>query len=135
MPTLQVPIGSGFQASSTAAAVIAGHDLKGKTIIVTGGYSGIGIETVRAFHSARAKVIVPARDIAKAEENLAGMQDVRLEPMDLLDPGSIDVFAEQRPNEDVPFQSIEAGANRASNRREWLPQLRQQHHQEPPRPR
>ena len=53
-----------------------------------------GVETVRAFRSAGAKVVVPARDMAKAKENLADMPDVRLEIMDLLDPSSIDVFAE-----------------------------------------
>jgi NADH:flavin oxidoreductase / NADH oxidase family len=49
MRTPQVPIGSGFDAATTAAQVIEGIDLTGKTVIVTGGYSGIGVETVRAF--------------------------------------------------------------------------------------
>src|ERR1700754_4267574 len=96
MPTPQAPIGSGYGAASTAAEVIAGRDLTGKTVVVTGGYSGIGVETVRAFRSAGAKVVVPARDLAKAKANLADiMPDVRLEIMDLLDPASIDAFAEQ----------------------------------------
>jgi NAD(P)-dependent dehydrogenase (short-subunit alcohol dehydrogenase family) len=38
-----------------------GCDLTGKTVVVTGGYSGIGVETVRAFRSAGAKVVVPLR--------------------------------------------------------------------------
>ena len=84
MPTPQAPIGSGFGAGSTAAEVIAGRDLAGKTAVVTGGYSGIGVETVRAFRSAGAKVLVPARDIAKAKADLAKMPDVRLEIMDLV---------------------------------------------------
>src|SRR5215467_14282080 len=95
MPTPQAPIGSGFGAATTAAEVIAGRDLTGKTAVVTGGYSGIGIETVRAFRSAGAKVVVPARDLPKAKANLADMPDVRLRIMDLLDPRSIDAFAEQ----------------------------------------
>lgn len=95
MTTPQAPISSGFGAASTAAEVIAGCDLTGRTAVVTGGYSGIGTETVRAFRSAGAKVVVPARDRAKAKANLADMPDVRLAPMDLLDPGSIDAFAEQ----------------------------------------
>jgi NAD(P)-dependent dehydrogenase (short-subunit alcohol dehydrogenase family) len=95
MPTPQAPIGSGFGAASTAAEVIAGRNLAGKIAVVTGGYSGIGVETVRAFRSAGAKVVVPARDMGKAKANLADMPDVRLEIMDLLDPGSIDAFAEQ----------------------------------------
>ena len=94
MLTPQAPIGSPFGASTTAAEVIQGIDLTGKTVIVTGGYSGIGVETVRAFRSARAKVFVPARDMGKAKADLADMPDVTLAPMDLLDPGSIDDFAE-----------------------------------------
>jgi NAD(P)-dependent dehydrogenase (short-subunit alcohol dehydrogenase family) len=111
MPTPQAPIGSGFGASSTAAEVIAGRDLTGKTVVVTGGYSGIGVETVRAFRSAGAKVVVPARDLAKAKANLADMPDVRLEIMDLLDPGSIDAFAERflRDHEKVHILVNNAG--------------------------
>jgi NAD(P)-dependent dehydrogenase (short-subunit alcohol dehydrogenase family) len=93
MPTLQAPIGSGFGAATTAAEVIHGHDLSGKTVVVTGGYAGIGLETVRAFRSAGAKVIVPARDTAKARKNLVDMPDVVVHTMDLLDPASIDAFA------------------------------------------
>ena len=45
----QKPIGSGFGHASTAKDVLNGIDLTGKTAIVTGGYSGIGLETVRAL--------------------------------------------------------------------------------------
>jgi NAD(P)-dependent dehydrogenase (short-subunit alcohol dehydrogenase family) len=94
MSSPQSPIGSGFKASSTAEEVIRGIDLTGKCIVVTGGYSGIGIETVKAFRSAGAKVFVPARDLVKAAAALSEMPDVVLQPMDLLDPASIDRFAE-----------------------------------------
>ena len=56
MPTLQTPIGSGFGAASTAGNVIKGINLSEKIAIVTGGYSGIGVESVRALRSAGAKV-------------------------------------------------------------------------------
>lgn len=82
MPTPQAPIGSGLGAASTAAEIIAGRDLTGKTVVVTGGYSGIGVETVRAFRSAGAKTVVPARDMATAKANLADMPDVLLALMD-----------------------------------------------------
>ena len=94
MVTPQAPIGSPFSAASTAAEVVRGVDLTGKTAIVTGGYSGIGVETVRALRSAGAKLFVPVRDLAKARANLSGMPDVKLAPMDLLDPVSIDRFVE-----------------------------------------
>lgn len=93
MFTPQSPIHSGFGAASTADEVIRGVDLRGKCIVVTGGYSGIGLETVKAFRSAGAKLIVPARDLAKARAALDAMPDVLLQPMDLLDPASVDRFA------------------------------------------
>lgn len=94
MPTLQKPIGSGFGAASTTGDVIKGIDLSGKIAIVTGGYSGIGLETARVLRSAGARVIVPTRDHDKAVRALQGL-DVEIEAMDLLDPASIDAFAER----------------------------------------
>ncbi|GGM95603.1 oxidoreductase [Dyadobacter beijingensis] len=91
----QQPIGSGFDAFSTAQDVIRGIDLSGKTIIVTGGYAGIGLETVKTLVRAGAQVIVPARDIAKASQNLAGIPSINVEALDLMDPVSIDRFAEK----------------------------------------
>ena len=44
----QAPLGSGFGVTSTAAEVIAGVHLRGRTAIVTGGASGIDVETARA---------------------------------------------------------------------------------------
>lgn len=95
MNTLQKPIGSGFSASTTAEDVVRGIDLNGKIAIVTGGYSGIGLETTRVLHNAGAKVIVPARDLAKATAALAGLPDVEIKAMDLSDPASVDAFAQR----------------------------------------
>jgi NAD(P)-dependent dehydrogenase (short-subunit alcohol dehydrogenase family) len=92
---LQQPIHSGFHAQSTTSEVIQGIDLNGKTAIVTGGYAGIGLETVRTFVAAGAKVIVPARDIQKAANNLRGIPNVSIEAMDLMDADSINAFADK----------------------------------------
>lgn len=92
---LQTPLQSGFNAGSAAHDVIKGIRLNGKIIIVTGGYAGIGLETVKAFVAAGAKVIVPARDINKAANNLKGIPNVTVEAMDLMNPASIDAFAEK----------------------------------------
>src|SRR5213078_862199 len=56
-------ITTGFDAQSTAADVIAGIDLTGRRIIVTGGSSGIGVETARALAAANAEVTLAVRDI------------------------------------------------------------------------
>jgi NAD(P)-dependent dehydrogenase (short-subunit alcohol dehydrogenase family) len=90
---LQKPVGSGFNSKSTAREVIKGIDLTGKVAIVTGGNTGIGLETVKVLAAAGATVIVPARDIEKARRNLQGVANVTIEPMDMIDPKSIDAFA------------------------------------------
>lgn len=95
MSTPQIPIGSGFGAASTAEDVIQGIDLTGKNAVVTGGYSGIGVETVRVLRAAGARVFVPVRDMDKARKALREMPDVVVDAMDLLDPASIDRFAER----------------------------------------
>jgi len=90
---LQKPIGSTFNATSTTSDVIKGIDLKGKIAIVTGGSTGIGLETVKTLSEAGATVIVPARDVEKAKKNLQGIANVEIEKMDLIDTNSIDSFA------------------------------------------
>ncbi len=93
--TAQKPINSGFTAASTTSHVIKGIDLIGKVAIVTGGYSGLGLETVRTFLSAGARVIVPARDVPRAKKALEALPAAEVEEMDLLDPASIDTFAKR----------------------------------------
>jgi NAD(P)-dependent dehydrogenase (short-subunit alcohol dehydrogenase family) len=93
MPTPQAPIASDFNRNSTAAEVIRGHDLRGKTAIITGGSAGIGLETTRVLSSAGARVIVPARDVAKAKAAVGKLATV--EPMELTDPASIAAFADR----------------------------------------
>jgi NAD(P)-dependent dehydrogenase (short-subunit alcohol dehydrogenase family) len=99
---VQHPLGSGFGRATTAADVLAGHDLTGRDYIVTGGYSGLGLETVRALVGAGAKVTVPARSRAKAEAALAEIPGVVVADMDLADLGSVrrftrDYVADGRP--------------------------------------
>jgi NAD(P)-dependent dehydrogenase (short-subunit alcohol dehydrogenase family) len=93
MTTAQAPIGSGFGMRSTAAEVIDGIDLLGKTALVTGGYSGLGLETVRALSGAGAQVIVGARRPDAAASDLDGIANVTILKLDLSDPDSIDDFA------------------------------------------
>lgn len=95
MPTAQEPINSGFGAASTTSDVIAGIDLQGKTAIVTGGYAGLGLETVRTLIQAGATVIVPARDVRKARAAVPDNNRIEVAEMDLLDPESVDRFSAQ----------------------------------------
>ncbi|MBL7743566.1 MAG: SDR family NAD(P)-dependent oxidoreductase [Chitinophagaceae bacterium] len=90
---LQKPARSGFNARSTASEVIKGINISGKIAIVTGGNTGIGLETTKTLAAAGATIIVPARDVKKAEKNLQGIPNVELASMDMMDPGSIDAFA------------------------------------------
>lgn len=91
--TKQIPIHSGFGAQTTAKEVLADCNLTGKTAIVTGGYSGIGLETTRALANAGATVIVPARSLEKARKTLEGIPNVELEKLDLMNFNSIDDFS------------------------------------------
>src|SRR5215213_9837604 len=95
MATPQEPIGSGFGARSTAAEVLEGVDLTGRLAIVTGGYSGLGLETVRALSAAGATVVVPARRPAHAAEVLAGIERVEVDELDLGDLDSVHDFAQR----------------------------------------
>jgi hypothetical protein len=73
MPTPQSPINSGFNRDSTAIEVLDGINLSGKLAMVTGGYSGLGLETTRALASAGATVIVPARRPEHAQAELRNL--------------------------------------------------------------
>ena len=90
----QTPVASNFNNRSTGQEVLTDVDLQGKTAVVTGGYSGIGLETTRALVAKGVKVIVPVRSKEKAAENLAGIEgEIQTEVMDLADLPSINSFA------------------------------------------
>jgi NAD(P)-dependent dehydrogenase (short-subunit alcohol dehydrogenase family) len=95
MTTKQKPIQSQFGETTTATEVISGIDLNGKTIIVTGGHSGIGLETTKVLSEAGATIIVGARDVAKARQTLAEVKNVRIIELDLSEPLSVDAFANE----------------------------------------
>jgi NAD(P)-dependent dehydrogenase (short-subunit alcohol dehydrogenase family) len=94
MHGLQVPLGTGFGPRTAVKEVAAGRDLRGKAAVVTGGHVGLGLETTRAFLSLGARVVVGARDREKAWKSIGALPGVTVERLDLLDPRSIDAFAE-----------------------------------------
>ena len=95
MTTPQHPIGSGFGYRSTAQEVVDGIDLSGRTAIVTGGYSGLGLETVKALAGAGAHVIVPARRPDAAKEALADVPNTEVDELDLSDLDSVRAVAQR----------------------------------------
>ncbi len=95
MNTSQQPIHSGFNETSTATEVLSGIDLNGKVAIVTGGHSGIGLETTKALSGAGAKVIVGARDLATAGSALSEIKNVSVIALDLSEPLSVNTFANE----------------------------------------
>lgn len=86
---------SRFSAVSTAGDVLSGVDLTGRTVVVTGGYSGLGLETTRGLIAAGARVIVPARRPDVARTALMGLAGCQVIEMDLLDIPSVRAAAAQ----------------------------------------
>src|SRR3954454_25295214 len=95
MSTPQHSIGSGFGAQTTAAEVVDWIDLGGRLAVVTGGYSGVGLETVRALVGAGASVVVPARRPDHAREQLTGIERVEVDELELGNLDSVRGFAER----------------------------------------
>jgi len=56
-----------FGAASTTDEVLAGLDLSGQRVLITGVSAGLGVETARALTARGAHVVGAARDLAKAE--------------------------------------------------------------------
>ena len=92
---LQKPINSGFNSKSNAHEITKDIDLNGKIAIVTGGYSGIGLETTRELVSSGAEVIIPAKRSDVAIKNLEGIvPKENVIEMDLSDLNSVKNFTD-----------------------------------------
>ncbi|KAA1397715.1 SDR family NAD(P)-dependent oxidoreductase [Aeromicrobium ginsengisoli] len=86
-----------FDISSTAAEVVDGIDLNGRRAVVTGGASGIGVETARALASTGAEVTIAVRDVKAGEQVAADIRATTGHPVDvrrleLTDLDSVDAF-------------------------------------------
>lgn len=85
----QMPISSTFTAETEAADVLGDICLDGINVLVTGGYSGLGLETTRAFARAGARVLVPAKRPDLAADRLRGLPGVEVFACDLADLASV----------------------------------------------
>ncbi len=102
-----------FGAASTTDEVLAGLDLGGKRILVTGVSAGLGVETARALAAHGATVVGAARDLAKAERATAevraqatgggGLELVRL---DLASLASVRACADALVASGKPFDLV-----------------------------
>ena len=101
--------------------------LKGLVFLVTGGSSGIGVETCRALYAAGAHIIMPVRNLAKGEETVQDIQGgssngnehgtLKLYEMDLASLASVRRCAEQILSEQKQLNVLinNAGALRCLN--------------------
>lgn len=86
---------SPFGFDSTAAQVIVGVDLTGRRALVTGGASGIGVETARVLAHAGADVTIAVRDTTTGDKAAAEIgRDVKVVHLDLSDPQSVRIFTQ-----------------------------------------
>lgn len=102
----QQPLDNGFDHYTVPMEVVDGLDLRGKIIVMTGGHSGTGREATKAFVSKGATVIALARDTVWAKKNLQGLPNVEIAYLDLLEPESIDAFAQKFLESGRPIHAL-----------------------------
>ncbi|REE22170.1 NAD(P)-dependent dehydrogenase (short-subunit alcohol dehydrogenase family) [Paraburkholderia sp. BL27I4N3] len=107
-----------FGATSTTDDVLAGVDLHGKRILVTGVSAGLGVETARALAARGANVIGAARDLEKATRAIADARreadaaggSIELIALDLASLASVRDCADKLRAEGKPIDVIIANA-------------------------
>ena len=105
---------TGFHAKSTALEVVQGlnANLEGKVVVITGGTAGIGVETARALATAKAHVIITARDMSKGVgvvnelKSSTGNDQVEVMELDLNSLQSVRNFVEQFRARNLPINIL-----------------------------
>ncbi|MFE3737019.1 SDR family NAD(P)-dependent oxidoreductase [Streptomyces sp. NPDC059134] len=98
--TQHTRVRTGFSRDTTADEVLRDVDLAGKRAIVTGGASGIGIETARSLARAGAEVTLAVRNTEAGQAVAAditattGNPGVHVAPLELTAPASVASFAD-----------------------------------------
>jgi NAD(P)-dependent dehydrogenase (short-subunit alcohol dehydrogenase family) len=106
-----------FGATSTTDDVLAGIDLRGRRVLVTGVSAGLGVETARALAAHGAQVVGAVRDLAKAERTTAQVRaeatnggGLDLIELDLASLKSVRACADALVADDRPFDVVIANA-------------------------
>jgi NAD(P)-dependent dehydrogenase (short-subunit alcohol dehydrogenase family) len=104
---------NGFGYGTTALEVVAGCDLSGRTVLVTGCSSGLGLETIRALAATGARVIAAARTADKARaaydgEGITG--DLLPVACELSEPASVRACIDTVKREAGPLDAIVCNA-------------------------
>ncbi|HEY9137567.1 MAG TPA: SDR family NAD(P)-dependent oxidoreductase [Terriglobus sp.] len=107
-----------FGAKSTTDEVLAGHNLAGKRILVTGVSAGLGIETARTLVAHGADVVGTVRDLEKADKATEGIREAAKQSgasfelllMDLADLASVRAAADKLVAAGQPFDVVIANA-------------------------
>lgn len=96
--TTSTPVNTPYSRETTALEVVRDLDLTGRRAIVTGGASGIGVETARALAAAGADVTLAVRNPEAGQRAAAeitgttGKDRILVAPLDLADLGSVATF-------------------------------------------
>jgi NAD(P)-dependent dehydrogenase (short-subunit alcohol dehydrogenase family) len=107
---------NGFGYGTTALEVVAGCDLTGRTMLVTGCVSGLGLETIRALASRGARVVAAARPVARARAACEGLGAVASKggflpvACELGEPASVRACVEAVKREAGPLDAIVCNA-------------------------
>ncbi|QKS00747.1 SDR family NAD(P)-dependent oxidoreductase [Sphingomonas sp. CL5.1] len=107
-----------FGAESTTDDVLAGMDLHGRRILVTGVSAGLGVETARSLVARGADVVGAARDLAKAERATESVRAAAKESggsfalmeLDLASLASVRAAADRLVADGRPFDVVIANA-------------------------
>ncbi|MDP1629842.1 MAG: SDR family NAD(P)-dependent oxidoreductase [Caulobacter sp.] len=102
-----------FGATSTTDDVLAGVDLSGKRILVTGASAGLGVETARALAAHGAWVVGAVRDQAKGQAATQVVRDqaangggIELVQLDLASLASVRACADALVAAGKPFDAV-----------------------------
>jgi NAD(P)-dependent dehydrogenase (short-subunit alcohol dehydrogenase family) len=113
----EIAMAGPFGAKSTTDDVLAGVDLSGKRVLVTGVSAGLGVETARALAAHGAQVVGAARDVAKAERAATGIRaqaagggGLELVELDLASLKSVRACADELIAAGRPFDAVIANA-------------------------